>query len=161
MVEVKVDRKNVLRDLHIYSVIADHRKAYLLDIGNNGYRNNDQGIATCMSFRTDERVRGDVPDLAIRTGIQTRTGRNSPVWSPHFSRIAATIPPRRPSSLLHISLRLSCEARSNSTALPPKFDLSAMFIPMISDFRENDNFDCGIFIRDTKRYNLNPTACGI
>jgi len=38
-----------------------------------------------MHVRTDERVRGDVPDLSIRTGIQTRKGRNSPISSPQFS----------------------------------------------------------------------------
>jgi hypothetical protein len=39
----------------------------LLDVDNNGYRNSKSGIEHVV--RTDERVRGDVPDLAIRAGF--------------------------------------------------------------------------------------------
>jgi hypothetical protein len=55
---------------------------HLLDIDNNGYRNSKNGIGHAV--RTDERVRGDVPDLAIRAGIQTQCGRNSPMLAPQF-----------------------------------------------------------------------------
>jgi hypothetical protein len=57
--------------------------ASLLDIGIDGYHNSDHGIFG-VHVRTDERVRGDVPDFAIRTGNQARRGMNSPNWSPQF-----------------------------------------------------------------------------
>jgi hypothetical protein len=49
--------------LPLRSITIEH----LLDVDNNGYRNSENGIKCAV--RTDERVRGDVPDLAIRAGF--------------------------------------------------------------------------------------------
>jgi hypothetical protein len=69
--------------IYTYS-IAEHYNAILLDVDNNGYRNSKNGIGHAV--RTDERVRGEVPDLAIRAGFQTQCGRNSPLLSPQIFR---------------------------------------------------------------------------
>jgi hypothetical protein len=55
---------------------------HLLDVDNNGYRNSKNGIG--HASRTDERVRGEVPDLAIRAGFQTQCGKNSPMLAPQI-----------------------------------------------------------------------------